>query len=80
VARADYNAARRTGPSCVPTVEVLRLLEREERARLLLLIARTLKQGGKPKTGDKLLIRRLAEHWPGMVPEAFTARTMNDAE
>jgi hypothetical protein len=51
--------------SCVPSVECLRLLEREERARLLLLIARAIAQGYKPighrSTGKGVLERWLAE-------------------
>ena len=53
-------------PTAVPPASVLKMLEKEERARLLLGIAKRLKKGMRPKNGDKGVVKGLLSHWPGM--------------
>lgn len=64
---------RKYPPSCVPPKSVLRLLEPEERARLLLMIARALGKGLTSNKGDRKFVKRLALVWPGMVPPGYSS-------
>ena len=65
----EWGMLRRWGNTPTPPAAVLKLLAKEERARLLLLIVRAIKQGWKVRKGDRKFIKRLTDHWPGMVLE-----------
>lgn len=60
---------RRSGRTPIPPTNALRLLERNERARLLLLIAKAVRDGRKVQSGDRRYCKTLIEDWPGMLPE-----------
>lgn len=57
---------RRMGNSPVPPTAALCLLQKEERARLLLLIAKAIRAGRKVQSGDRRYCRTLTDAWPGM--------------
>lgn len=53
--------ARYGARTCVPPKTVLRLLNRDQRARLLFLIARVLAKGGLPLAGDRHFMQTLLD-------------------